>query len=349
MNTKATVPLHVHAAARPAQLLGAHPAIEKLRLLIERIGRSPAQTVMIYGETGTGKSFVSRLLHESSRRASGRFVDVNCAAIPPALIESELFGYTKGSFTGAIGSKVGLVEAASGGTLFLDEISELDLNMQAKLLTLLDTRHLRRVGGVDNIPVDLRLVAATNKMLLTEVARGRFREDLFYRLQLVFVRIPPLRERGEDVILLAEHYLRSFGEAYGTGIKECDQEVLDIFRTYRWPGNVRELAHLIERFYILSDDRRVRLGDLPPRMTDPGFWSSIERVAYARRLEDDDSVHGGSLDEATHRFQRSYIKLALERHAGNVARAAESLGITRHALRYRMMKLGLARPDRPDA
>jgi len=337
-------------------LLGEHPSIQNLRRLIERIGHSPAPTVMLYGETGTGKSFISRMMHDFSARASGRFVDVNCAAIPPTLIESELFGYTKGSFTGASSSKMGLVEAAHKGTLFLDEISELDLTMQAKLLTLLDTHQLRRVGGVDNVPVDLRLVAATNKMLLTEVARGRFREDLFYRLQLVFVRIPPLRERGDDVLLLARHYLDAFAKSYNAPQKHLDDEVREVFARYRWPGNVRELAHLIERLYILSDDERVRVSDLPARMTDPGFWASLKRAAPAGTSE-----FGGNdpvtlaesrpvealrpLEEATLDFQRQHIRQALERNSHNVARAADALGVTRHALRYRMMKLGIPATD----
>jgi transcriptional regulator with PAS, ATPase and Fis domain len=318
--------------------------MQKLRGLIERIGRGPAQTIMIYGETGTGKSFVSRMMHDLSPRASGRFVDVNCAAIPPTLVESELFGYTKGSFTGATASRMGLVEAANGGTLFLDEISELDQTMQAKLLTLLDTRQIRRVGGVDTIPVELRLVAATNRMLLTEVARGRFREDVFYRLQLVFIRIPPLRERDDDVLQLANHYTSMFGRKYGAPKKHLDPEVQRCFLDYHWPGNVRELAHLIERLYVLSDEERVSVSDLPPRMTDPGFWASIDRSAPGRTDLPPGPLEPPvmELDAATLDFQRRHIRLALERNGRSVSRAAEALGLTRHALRYRMMKLGVA-------
>ncbi len=327
-----------------SELIGQHPSITKLRELIERIGRSPAQTVMVYGETGTGKSFVSRMMHDLSSRATGRFVDVNCAAIPQTLIEFELFGHTKGSFTGAAANKIGLVEAAHKGTLFLDEISELDLTMQAKLLTVLDTHRLRRVGGVDSIPVELRLVAATNKMLLTEVAQGRFREDLFYRLQLVFIRIPPLRERGDDVFLLAEHYLNAFADRYGAPAKALDPAVREVFASYRWPGNVRELAHLIERLFILSDDTCVRVSDLPPRMTDSGFWTSLGQAENtgvpATQLDVDQPIV--ALDEATTEFQRNHIRRALDRHGRNVARAAEALGLTRHALRYRMMKLSVS-------
>lgn len=331
-------------------LVGEHPSIQNLRRLIERIGRSPAPTIMLYGETGTGKSFISRMMHDVSSRVSERFVDVNCAAIPPTLIESELFGYTKGSFTGASSAKMGLVEAAHRGTLFLDEISELDLTMQAKLLTLLDTHQLRRVGGVDNVPVDLRLIAATNKMLLTEVAKGRFREDLFYRLQLVFVRIPPLRERGDDILLLAGHYLNAFARSYNAPLKSLGDDVRDVFAKYRWPGNVRELAHLIERLYILSDEETVRLCDLPARMTDPEFWASLKRAAPVGQDEAAMASRAApgvlrGLDEATLEFQREHIRRALEQRAHNVAHAAETLGLSRHALRYRMMKLGIPATD----
>jgi DNA-binding NtrC family response regulator len=301
---------------------------------------------MIYGETGTGKSFVSRMLHDLSGRAAGRFVDVNCAAIPPTLIESELFGHTRGAFTGASADKMGLVEAAHRGTLFLDEISELDLTVQAKLLTLLDSLRLRRVGGVENIAVDLRLVAATNRMLLTEVAQRRFREDLFYRLQLVFIHIPPLRDRGDDVQLLADHYLAAFAASYRTAPKTLDPRVREVFARYRWPGNVRELAHLVERFYILSDAPRVMPEDLPQRMTDPGFWSALglDPDGNLPALASEGGEGGpAGLEDATRAFQRRFIAAALRECDGNLARAAARLGVSRHALRYRLMALGMAR------
>ena len=336
------------------ELVGHHPSTQELRRLILRVAKSPARTVMLYGETGTGKSLVSRLIHRASARSDARFVDVNCAAIPPNLIESELFGHEKGAFTGAVGRKTGLIEAAHRGTLFLDEVSELDLILQAKLLGFLDTQSLRRVGGIEQSPVDVRLIAATNKMLLPEVQRGRFREDLFYRLQLVFIQVPPLRERGEDVMLLAEHYLRDLGKRYGRTISGIDPAVREIFLSYAWPGNVRELAHLLERIFILSDEPRIAVEHLPPRMTDPSFWPTLRRDGVVRTREKPvalpDPLPGTpetevNLDRATDDFQRRLILGTLRRCEGHIARTAAALGLSRHALRHKMIKLGLRDSD----
>ncbi|WP_404379647.1 sigma-54 interaction domain-containing protein [Caenispirillum salinarum] len=247
-------------------LIGDHPSIRAVRALIAKVARSPASTVLIYGETGTGKGLVARMVHQQSSRAQERFVDVNCAAIPPSLMESELFGHERGAFTGAAQKKTGLVEAAHHGTLFLDEIREMELTQQTKLLSLLDTQQFRRVGATRPIDVDVRFIAATNRILLSEVREGRFREDLYYRLQVVSINIPPLRARGEDVLILAEHFIRKFNARYDRRISGLTPAAADVFRQYRWPGNVRELENLLERIFILEEDDEIDVAHLPSRI-----------------------------------------------------------------------------------
>jgi two-component system, NtrC family, response regulator AtoC len=248
------------------KLIGTHPSIEETRRLVAKVSASPAQIVLIYGETGTGKGLVARQIHAISNRATGPFIDVNCAAIPNSLLESELFGYERGAFTGAGARKTGLIEAASSGSMFLDEIREMDLTLQAKLLTLLDTHEFRRLGAVQPIRVDVRFIAATNKVLLGEVTKGLFREDLYYRLQVVAINIPPLRERGDDVLMLADYFLATLSERYGRRMTGLEPAVGDIFRRYSWPGNVRELENLIERIMILEEEDRILVRHLPARI-----------------------------------------------------------------------------------
>jgi two-component system response regulator AtoC len=320
------------AVAYETGLIGNHPSIIETRRLIARVARSPARCVLLYGETGTGKGVVARMLHEQSDRAQREFVDVNCAAIPDTLLESELFGHERGAFTGAMTRKVGLVEAADGGTLFLDEIREMNLVLQAKLLTLMDTLSFRRVGAVKPIRVDVRFVATTNKILLGEVNAGKFREDLYYRLQLVAINIPPLRERGDDVLVLAGHFLRTFAARYGRQIRGIEPEAEKVFRAYRWPGNVRELENLIERIFILEDDDRIMVRHLPAR---------ILRDVGGEAAADGAGEESGDFFAATDAFQRRLIRRALERAQGNQSDAARALGLSRHALRHHMIKLGL--------
>lgn len=249
-----------------ADLLGEHESIRAVRALVARIAASPVRQVLLYGETGTGKGLVARMIHRLSPRAHRPFVDVNCAAIPATLMESELFGHERGAFTGAQATKQGLIEAAHGGTLFLDEIREMDLQLQAKLLTLLDTQQFRRVGAVKSATVDVRFVASTNRILLSEVKAGRFRDDLYWRLQVVPVNIPPLRARGDDVLLLAEAFLRHHAARCGRVIRGLEPRVAEMFRRYSWPGNVRELENLIERIAILETDELVLVKHLPDRI-----------------------------------------------------------------------------------
>ena len=316
------------------EIVGTSPALETLRNLIERIARSPTRTVLIYGETGTGKGLVARMIHQASSRAARDFVDINCAALPASLLESELFGHEKGAFTGAVDRKLGLVEAANQGTVFLDEIREMDLTLQAKLLSLLDTQQFRRVGAIKPVTVDVRFIAATNKVLLSEVTSGRFREDLYYRLQVVAVNLPALRDRGEDVLTLARHFIGRFNRAYGRKLRGLSAETEQIILRYPWPGNVRELENLLERIFILEDDDEIEPRHLPDRIL-----RSV--TAAGRAVPGGPADGGGDYHAATEAFQRDLIARALTGAAGNQQEAARTLGLSRHALRHQMIKLGL--------
>jgi transcriptional regulator with PAS, ATPase and Fis domain len=322
------------------ELIGEHQSVADTRKLIKRVAESPALSVLIYGETGTGKGLVARMLHEQSTRARGEFVDVNCAAIPPNLMESELFGYERGAFTGALAKKTGLIEAANGGTMFLDEIRELEPVLQAKLLSLLDTQRFRRIGSTRPIDVDVRFVAATNRILFSEVKEGRFRDDLYYRLQVVAINIPPLRERGDDVFVLAEYFMRRFGARYGRTIRVIEPAAMEIFRAYEWPGNVRELENLLERIFVLEDDNRVLVKHIPPRiLREVNKPQQSENEAQFDGFDFRAAAKSGSFQQLTAAFQRQLIEAALERSDGNLTNAARRLGISRHALRHQMSKL----------
>ena len=316
------------------ELVGTSPAIDALRRLVDRIGRSPTRTVLIYGETGTGKGLVARMIHQVSSRAVRDFVDINCAALPASLLESELFGHEKGAFTGAVDRKMGLVEAANQGSVFLDEIREMDLTLQAKLLTVLDTQQFRRVGAVKPVKVNVRFIAATNKVLLSEVTSGRFREDLYYRLQVVAVNLPALRDRGDDVLTLARHFIGRFNRTYQRNLQGLSPEVEEIFLRYPWPGNVRELENLLERIFILEDEDVIQPRHLPDRIlrrvSGPGTG------AEAPVPDDPSDYHA-----ATEAFQRRLIRQALAESGSNLQEAAGRLGLSRHALRHQMIKLGL--------
>ncbi|MFZ2099661.1 MAG: sigma 54-interacting transcriptional regulator [Oricola sp.] len=321
-------------------LIGDHPSIIALRTLIERVAKSPAQTVLVYGPTGTGKGMVARMLHRQSSRASKQFVDINCAAIPSSLLESELFGHEKGAFTGAVDRKTGLVEAANHGTIFLDEIREMEPMLQAKLLSLLDTHEFRRVGAVKTTAVDVRVIAATNKVLLSEVLAGNFREDLYYRLQVVAINIPALKDRGRDVLTLSGYFIAKYNQRYGRAITGLSDETANIFLKYPWPGNVRELENLLERIFILEDDDIILPRHLPDRII-----RTVRAGSSTVPPAPPDSHSDGPLElgfhAATEKYQKALIEQALAASRNNLKDAAGLLKISRHALRHQMIKLGM--------
>ena len=290
--------------------------------------------VLIYGESGTGKELVAHAIHAMSPRAGEPFVEVNCAAIPEELIESELFGHRKGSFTGAHEDKVGKFRKADGGTLFLDEVGDMSLKTQAKVLRALEEQRFEPVGANHTIQVDVRVVAATNKNLQVEIERGNFREDLFYRLNVVPFYVPPLRDRIEYVPLLAEHFLNEFTHSYGRKRKELTPEALQVLREYHWPGNVRELKNLMERIVIMNPQVRIDARHLPPL---------APRKTGAERPPD----HFASLHDYREAAERDYISRKLEEAGGNMTRAAELLGLERSNLYRKMKALGIAPKDSP--
>jgi two-component system response regulator PilR (NtrC family) len=297
--------------------------------LIEKVAASRAN-VLVAGESGTGKELVAKAIHYNSERKDKPFIAVNCGAIPENLLESELFGHEKGSFTGAVQQKAGLFEVANGGTLFLDEIGELPPSMQVKLLRVLQEREFRRVGGTKNIQVDVRLVAASNKDLEEEVGRGAFREDLFYRLNVIRIVLPPLRERRDDIPLLIEHFYRNITGREGVNIAE---RALRSMLDYHWPGNVRELENVVERCLVLGQSGQITESGLPPQF-------HAERAATKGPLtEIPDS--GLDLDAYLGSIEKDILLKALEKTDGVRKRAAELLGITFRSIRYRLAKFDI--------
>jgi len=285
--------------------------------------------VLIFGESGTGKELVARLIHNSSRRASGPFVEVNCAAIPEELIESELFGHVRGAFTGASAPKSGKFGQADGGTLFLDEVGDMSPRLQSKVLRALEEQRFEPVGGQHAVSVDVRVVAATNKRLEDEIDAGRFREDLFYRLNVIPFELPPLRERAEDIPLLVEHFNLRFSAEYGQQPKLFSDAALDRLIEYRWPGNVRELRNTIERVIIMHRGPDVGCEDLPPLTGEPDAGSPVPARAFA------------SLRDGKEAYEREYILRKLSECDGNVSRTAREMGIDRSHLYRRMKALGV--------
>src|ERR1043166_9316797 len=318
------------------QIIGESPAMKKMLSLAAKVAESEVSSVLLQGESGTGKDLVAKAIHYGSQRADKPFVAVNCAALPATLIESELFGYEKGAFTDAKARKEGLFEQAEGGTLLLDEIGELELSLQAKLLRVLEEGAFRRVGGLRDIPLNVRVLAASNRDLKTESEAGRFRLDLYYRLSVIQIDIPPLRERGDDVLLLAQHYIDTIGSRLKRNrkISALSPEVKDVFRKYHWPGNVRELRNVIERALILEENDQITTEYLPGGLLLPPrqLRSTVSADMAAQFVL---PAEGISLDEA----ELSFVRQAIERSGGNQTRAAELLGISRDQLRYRLKKL----------
>ena len=313
----------------PESIVGESAPIVAVRAMLQRIGGSPASTVLLSGESGTGKDLAAKVIHYSSSRASRPFMNITCSALPETLLESELFGHERGAFTGADRQKRGLLESADGGTVFLDEISEMVPLLQAKLLRFLEEKSFKRVGGNVDVKVDVRVIAATNRSLQEEVKKGRFREDLYYRLNVMAVPLPPLRDRREDVPLLLNHYIDSFNTEFRKKVRGVSPGALTALKNYGWPGNVRELRNAVERAMLLTDGTELREEHFPMLGTqESGFSTEVGLPAAGINLEE---------------LERSLVVQALERSGWNQTKAATLLGLNRDQIRYRIEKFKLER------
>jgi DNA-binding NtrC family response regulator len=317
------------------QIVGESEKIREVRKLILTVAQTDAR-VLILGESGTGKELVAGAIHSLSERRDKHYVRINCAAIPETLLESELFGHEKGSFTGAIKQKLGRVEEADGGTIFLDEIADMSKPLQAKLLRFLEDGSFTRVGGTQELRVNVRLIAATNRDIVKAIADGDFREDLFHRLNVVQFNLPPLRDRGEDILLLAEYFLKSFRAKMNKNVAAISHGARQKLLSHRWPGNVRELRNAVERALILETNREIQPASLP----DFQIGSRLQKKSAVQ------AAPGESLDEALARIERELINHALEQNHLSLTRASEQLKLTRHSLRYRMQRLNMT--ETPD-
>jgi len=308
-------------------LIGESPALKSIRRLIDEVAPTEG-TVFITGENGTGKELVARLIHLKSKRKGGSFVPINCAAIPDELIESELFGYVKGAFTNAFKNKQGKLQLADGGTLFLDEIGDMSLKTQAKLLRVLEEQKFEPLGSTESVEIDTRIIAATNKEIEKEIKEGRFREDLYYRINVIPIHIPPLRERKEDIIPIAEYYLEFFGKKYGKPGLRFSERAKNALLLYPWFGNVRELKNVVERVVILKHDNLIKADDLHliPRREEESFLFTFN-----------------SLQEAKEAFERAFLEKKLRENNWNVKRTAEVLGIDRSYLHRKIRQYGIGK------
>ena len=312
------------------RVVGESDVMVGVRALLQKIAASPASTVLLTGESGTGKDLAAKVLHYASDRAAKPFMNITCSALPEALLESELFGHERGAFTGADRQKRGLLESADGGTVFLDEIGEMVPGLQAKMLRFLEEKSFKRVGGSADIRVDVRVVAATNRKLETEVKEGRFREDLYYRLNVLPIELPPLRARTGDLPLLINYYVDAYNREFRKRVKGVEPTAMHALKTYGWPGNVRELRNVVERAMLLADGQTLTLGDFPvasagtPRLTE-----QVDLPAAGIDLE---------------QLERSLVVQALERSGWNQTKAAGMLGLNRDQIRYRVEKFKLEKP-----
>jgi len=314
-------------------LIGSSPQMKKIYELIARVKDTPT-TILITGESGTGKEIVARAVHYSSKRAIARFVPINCGAIPENLVESELFGYRRGAFTGALHDKRGLFEVAHRGTLFLDEIAELSQALQVKLLRVIQEKKIMAVGGTDERAIDLRLIAATNRVLADEMKAGRFREDLYYRLNVVQIELPPLRDRPDDIPLLVHHFIKKWSKEMEKLIEGIDADALRLLQAYDFPGNVRELENMIERAVALEGSRRMTVASLPE-------LTNRREPIRPPLMGVDQPLPGASLDDVVARLEIGMIRQALEKSGGVKTEAAKLLGISFRSFRYRLAKYGL--------
>ena len=320
---------------RRFELVGTSPPMERLRQIISTAGPTSGR-VLIAGENGTGKELVARAIHGKSPRKDRPFIAVNCAAIPETLIESELFGHERGSFSGATSLKRGQFEQADGGTLFLDEIGDMSFNTQAKVLRALEGQQFTRVGGTKLIKVDVRVIAASNKNLATEIDKGKFREDLYYRLNVLPIEVPPLKKRKDDIPLLVQHFVRVYAEEQGVKVKSVSPEAMEAFQQYEWPGNVRELRNLIERLMIMVPGPRIEAADAVAFVQPRGTSSSSQDTAPAQPSLVNQTYD--SLRDARNAFEKEYISRKLRENGWNVSRTADDLKIERSHL-HRKIKL----------
>jgi DNA-binding NtrC family response regulator len=334
LRDNATLRARTSEPYRLEQIIGESPKIKELRQLIQTVAPTNA-TVLILGETGTGKELIAGALHSLSERRNANYVRINCAAIPETLLESELFGHEKGAFTGALKQKAGRVEEADGGTIFLDEIGDMSRPLQAKLLRFLEDGTFTRVGGNEELCVDVRLIAATNRDIVEAIRRNEFREDLFHRLNVVQFRPTPLRERGGDVILLAEEFLRHFNGIMKKRVQKISIAAKEKLSLHSWPGNVRELKNVIERAVILEGTSEIQASNLPDFQVE-----SRLRKSDAATLPTE-----GTLDDLMAAFEAQVISNTLEQNHFNLSKSAEQLKISRHALRYRMQRLNISSPE----
>lgn len=312
---------------------GEHPKMKEVFKVVAKIAPSNS-TALIVGESGTGKELIARAIHEGSPRRDKPFMAINCAAIPDTLIESELFGHEKGSFTGANAREIGIFEASEGGTVFLDEIGEMNVAMQAKLLRAIQEKEIRRVGGKVNIPLDVRIVSATNKDLEQEIRKGSFREDLFYRLNVIRINLPPLRERGSDIKTLAEFFLEKYSKAAGIQVDGISRAALKLLLNYSWPGNVRQLESVIERSVLMAESNYIEPEDLPAEITAVGL--------LAGGIPFDLPPEGIAFEE----LEKGLIIKAMERADWVIGKAAPLLGMSYKTLQYRLDKFEIERPEK---
>ncbi|MCK4911232.1 MAG: sigma-54-dependent Fis family transcriptional regulator [Thermodesulfovibrionales bacterium] len=312
-------------------IIGESTEIKKTFNLISKVAKSDATTIFINGESGTGKDLVAKVIHYQSSRAGNPFMEINCTALPDTLVESELFGYEKGAFTDAKATKKGLFELADGGTVFLDEIGDMQPSTQAKLLKVIENKSFKRIGGVKDIVVDVRIIAATNKLMQEEVRRGHFREDLYYRLRVIPITLPPLRDRGDDVFLLSKFFIDSFNSEFKKNVKGLSKMTMKSFQEYPWHGNVRELKNVIERAMILESEDQILPEHLPLEL-------SSKEVQIQNVKGIDIKIPAGGIDIES--VEKELIRQALDSTRGNQTRAAKLLNLSRDTLRYRMQKFG---------
>lgn len=317
-------------------IIGNSPKMQELKMVVKKISQSSAATVLLEGETGTGKDFIARVIHNQSNRAHKSFVDVNCAALPENLIESELFGYERGAFTGAGNAKKGLFELSNGGTIYLDEIGDMNYDLQAKLLKVIDSKTFRRLGGTAEIMTDVRIIAATNRDLQSKIKAGTFREDLYWRLKVIPLTMPPLRERGEDILLISQKFIERFDLEFKKHVKGLSPETKKLFLMYKWPGNVRELKNVIERAMILENEEYITPDYLPAEVVQAG----AVRASQPKPCEELGlTIPEGGVD--IENIERELLKKALLMAKGNQSKAARLLNLGRDAFRYRVQKFGL--------